>query len=79
MSKDFRSCTKRHKIPTDDEPMVYQKKHGRMCRNIKHMQRMPLSMFHANAQNKDGLHSFCKLCRSKIRKAYYLKVKRRGV
>ena len=75
MSKDFRGCTKRHKIPTDDEPLAYQKKHGRLCRNPKHMERVPLSEFHVNTQNKDGLHSYCKACRSKIRRDYYRKRK----
>ena len=66
---------KRSKISTvEDEPHILAK-YGRICRHPDHMARVPLSHFNANKQNKDGLHSYCKKCRNKIKKAWMKKRK----
>lgn len=76
---------KRSKISTvEDDPHILAT-FGRICRHPDHMARVPLDQFNRNKQNKDGLHSYCKKCRNKIKKKWMKerkmldKVKRRAV
>lgn len=64
---------KRSKISTVEDAPHILAKYGRICRHPDHMQRVPLSHFNANKQNKDGLHSYCKACRNKIKKKWLKK------
>ena len=66
---------KRSKISTVEESPLYKQREGQLCRHPEHMKRVPLTEFNVNTQNLDGLHSYCKACRSKIRRKYYVRMK----
>lgn len=50
---------------TDEAPLEFILKWGKLCTYIPH--RVPIDNFSKNAQNKDGLHSYCNDCRNVIR------------